>query len=86
MSERKPEDRGGVEEARERRENGFRLRVRVGTAGWKRPRSRFERMMLSKRVIEARSGVIAVEEDVDTGAGAVRSRSEMNSLKAVTGY
>ena len=38
--------------------------------------------MLSKRVIEARVGVNAAEDVVDFGAGAVCSRSEMNSLKA----
>jgi hypothetical protein len=32
--------------------------------------------------MEAWFGVIAAEDDVDLGAGAVRSRSEMNSLKA----
>lgn len=79
VSERKSEDR----EVEGRRENGLRLRVRVGMGVRKRLRSRLERTMLSNRVIEARVGVIAAEEEVDTGAGVVRSRSEMNSLKAV---
>ena len=84
MSERKSEDKGVVDDV-ENREKGFRDRVRVGMGGRKRPRSRFERMILSKRVMEAKLGVIATEAEVDIGAGAVRSRSEMNSLKAMLG-
>ena len=83
VSERKSDERGVMWEVVERREKGFRLRVRVGTGGRKRPRSRLERMMLSKSVMEARSGVIGAEEDVDIGVGVLRSRSEMNSLKAM---
>jgi hypothetical protein len=83
VSERKSEDREAVEEVEEKRENGLRLRVRVGMGVRRRPRSRLERTMLSNRVMEARVGVIAAEEEVDTGAGVVRSHSEMNSLKPV---
>ena len=82
MSERKSEDiEAGVVESLEK---GFRDRVRVGMDGRRRPRSRLERMMLSKRRMEAKVGVIAAEAEVEIGAEAVRSRSEMNSLKAVT--
>jgi hypothetical protein len=82
VSERKSDEREVVEEAIERREKGLRDRVKVGMC-WRRwLRSRLERIMLSKRVIEARFGVIAAEDVVDLGAGAVCSRSEMNSLKA----
>jgi hypothetical protein len=83
MSERKSEDREEVEQLEERREKGLRLMVRVGICVRKRPRSRLQRMMLSNRMMEARVGVIPAEEEVDIEAGVVRSRSEMNSLKAV---
>ena len=83
VSERKSDEREAVEEAIERREKGLRDRVKVGMCGRRRLRSRLERIMLSKRVIEARVGVNAAEDVVDFGAGAVCSRSEMNSLKAV---
>ena len=82
VSERKSDEREAGEEAIERREKGLRDRVKVGMCGRRRLRSRLERIMLSKRVIEARVGVITAEDDVDIGAGAVCSRSEMNSLKA----
>jgi hypothetical protein len=82
VSERKSDEREVVEETIERREKGLRDRVKVGMCGRRWLRSRLERIMLSKRVIEARFGVIAAEDNVDFGAGAVRSRSEMNSLKA----
>jgi hypothetical protein len=84
VSERKSDEREVVEEAVKRREKGLRDRVKVGMCGRRWLRSRLERIMLSKRVIEARFGVIAVEDDDDIGAGAVCSRSEMNSLKAMT--
>lgn len=87
VSERKSEDDGGIEDVETRRENGLRERVSVGMGLRRRPRSRLERMMLSNRVMEAKVGVMAVEEEeVDIGAGVVRSRSEMNSLKAVAGH
>ena len=49
----------------------------------RRPRSRLERIMLSNRVMEARVGPMEAEEEVGIGLEVVRSRSEMNSLKAV---
>ena len=83
VSERKSDEgEGVVEEAIERREKGLRDRAKVGMCGRRWLRSRLERIMLSKRVIEARVGVNAAEDVVDFGAGAVCSRSEMNSLKA----
>jgi hypothetical protein len=85
VSERKSEDDGGIDDVEMRRENGLRVRVSVGMGLRRRPRSCLERMMLSNRVMEAKVGVMAVEEEVDIGAGGVRSRSEMNSLKAVAG-
>ncbi len=78
VSERKSVD--SVEELK--REKGFRLRVRDGMPGRRRPRSRLDRIMLSKRVIAACVGVM-FEAVVDPGAGAVLSRSAMNSLKAL---
>jgi len=83
VSERKSDETGVVVEgAVDRREKGLRERAKVGMCGRRWLRSRLERIMLSKRVIEARFGVIAAEDNVDFGAGAVCSRSEMNSLKA----
>lgn len=79
VSDRKSVEMVGAEELR--RENGLRLRVRVGIWGRRRPRSRLERMMLSKRVMEAWVGEM-VEDEVAVGTGAVCSRSPINSLKA----
>lgn len=95
VSERKSGGGGGgaavlelVEKAEveKRDEKGFLLlwRERLGKGrlvGRSRPRLRFERMMLSKRAMEVWTGVV---EDA-VGAGAVYSRSEMNSLKAKEG-
>lgn len=85
VSERKS---GGVvvlvkAEVEKREEKGFLLLARESpgscrAVGRRRPRLRLDEIMLSKRVMDVWT---EVEED-DVGAGAVHSRSEINSLKA----
>ena len=70
-------------EVEKRDEKGFLLLERESPGSWRvvgrrRPRFRLDMMMLSKSVMDVWTDV---EED-DVGAGAVHSRSEMNSLKA----